>query len=409
MRHIGPIGPIGLAACPQNSWTPAIPGLPHHRFSFPLIFRSLPSILCPIMGRGLACLGCLLFLATRAFSFDWQLIKEEGRDYIPLTDVARFYGFTKADYFNNALILSNPNLRLQTADGSRELYLNGLKFILFFPILRAENQLLISRMDLSKIVEPVLRPARIQSPPVTTVVLDPGHGGVDQGAQSLFSREKDASLDVALRARELLSKAGFSVRLTRASDVFIPLELRATFASHQTNALFVSIHFNAGLNPDANGVETYCLAPQGVPSTNNPFLTFVDFQPAPGNSRDPENIALATAMHGALVVRTGAFDRGIKRARFVVLRDIAIPAVLIEGGFLTNLQDAARIASANYRQLLAQAILQGVLTYNRALQRASPGPLMVQHPAFLSHPPVKDSAAIWDPLRSDLGVVREPR
>ncbi len=98
----------------------------------------------------------------------------------------------------------------------------------------------------------------------------------------------------------------------------------------------MSVHFNAGAREDAGGVETYSLAPRGVPSTNNANLSLADFQPCIGNIRDPENIALATAMHAALITRLGGSDRGIKRARFIVLRDCNIPGVLIEGGFLTN-------------------------------------------------------------------------
>ena len=131
----------------------------------------------------------------------------------------------------------------------------------------------------------------------------------------------------------------------------------------------MSVHFNAGAREEAGGLETYSLAPRGVPSTNSLNLTLVDFQPCIGNVRDPENIALATAMHAALITRVGGSDRGIKRARFIVLRDVDIPGVLIEGGFLTNPQDRLRIATPIYRQLLAQAILQGILSYNRAMNR----------------------------------------
>jgi N-acetylmuramoyl-L-alanine amidase len=277
-----------------------------------------------------------------------------------------------------------------------------LKFILNFPMIRVEDKILISRMDLSKLVEPVLRPAKIQTQPVTTVVLDAGHGGYDQGARSLLGNEKDFALDVVLRARALLTSSGFNVKLTRASDIYIPLELRAMFASHQTNAVFVSVHFNWGLFPDAAGIETYCLAPRGVPSTNNPMLELTDFQPAMGNVSDAENIALATAMHGSLITRLGAPDRGIKRARFVVLRDITIPGVLIEGGFLTNPEDCVRVANPTYRQLMAQAIYQGVLTYNRAVERGRSSPETL---AQRTQPPKQTrdqaSASIWDPLRSN--------
>jgi N-acetylmuramoyl-L-alanine amidase len=258
-------------------------------------------------------------------------------------------------------------------------------------------------MDLSKLVEPVLRPAKIAANPVRTVVLDAGHGGFDQGAQSLLGNEKDFALDVVKRARDLLLKAGFNVRLTRSADVFIPLEDRAAFANRQSNAVFVSVHFNAGAREEAGGLETYSLAPRGVPSTNSLNLTLADLRPCVGNVRDPENIALATAMHAALITRVGGNDRGIKRARFIVLRDINLPGVLIEGGFLTNPQDRVRIAAPIYRQLLAQAILQGMLSYNRALNRGgATEQIMVRRGAATQTETTDSGAPIWDPLRPNV-------
>lgn len=354
------------------------------------------------MRRRVLCVGLLLLAGGRLFAFDWTLIKQDGRDYIPVTDIARFYSFTQVNYSDDNVSLSGSTLRMQGSVGSRDLYLNGLKFILNFPMTRVEDKILVSRMDLSKLVEPVLRPAKIQTAPVTTIVLDPGHGGFDQGARSLLGNEKDFALDVVLRARALLTSAGFTVKLTRAADIYIPLELRAMFASHQSNAVFVSVHFNWSLFPDAAGIETYCVAPRGVPSTNSLFLELMDFQPAMGNACDPENIALATAMHGSLITRLGAPDRGIKRARFVVLRDITIPGVLLEGGFLTNPQDCARIANPTYRQLMAQAIYQGILTYNRAVERGLSSPeTMAQRTRPANQTRDQANASIWDPLRSN--------
>ena len=120
--------------------------------------------------------------------------------------------------------------------------------------------------------------------------------------------EKDFVLDPVERARDLLTKAGFNVRLTRSADVFVPLEDRAAFANRQSNAVFVSVHFNAGA-PDAGGVETYSMAPRGVPSTNSANLSLADFQACVGNIRDPENIALATAIHAALITKLGVTRR----------------------------------------------------------------------------------------------------
>lgn len=355
---------------------------------------------------GLALLIFFSFMC-QVLAFDWTLIKYDKRDYIPITDIVNFYRFTQADYSDDAVNLSGATVRMQGKLNSRELYLNSLKFILSYPVIKVDNKLLISRMDLSKLVEPVLRPARI--PTVRTIILDAGHGGSDQGAKSMLGNEKDFALDVVMRARNLLARAGYIVRLTRSADVFIPLEARANFASHQTNSIFISVHFNAGARKDAAGIETYCLAPRGVPATNDHFPSLSDFRPCIGNVRDPENIALTTAMHSALITRTSAPDRGIKRARFMVLRNNNIPSVLVEGGFLTAATERKRIASSAYRQLIAQAILQGVQSYNHAAQRENTDQRVVKwaKPEVASVTPGSNSA-VWDPIKSNIYALPDP-
>ena len=288
-----------------------------------------------------------LLLATRAFAVgDWTLLKYEGRDYVPLANVGTFYELGALQQSGNNLILHTANRSLRGQVGSPEFYINNLKFILSYPVADIGGQPAISRMDLTKLLEPVMRPSRIPSTKIDTILLDPGHGGQDSGAASLFGTEKSYTLDVALRARDLLRAAGFRVYMTRSSDRFVPLEERAAMASRLPNALFISIHFNASGN-GATGVETFTLAPRGVPSMANDGPALSDFVPCAGNIRDAENIALACATHATLVCNSAMFDRGIKRARFVVLRESATPGVLIEGGFLSNPNDARRIATAS--------------------------------------------------------------
>jgi N-acetylmuramoyl-L-alanine amidase len=147
--------------------------------------------------------------------------------------------------------------------------------------------------------------------------------------------------------------------------VFVPLEERARIANKLDNALFISVHFNSG--GAGTGLETYTLAPRGVPSMMADGPRISDLDLCRGNVRDAENMALATATHASLVVRSKMYDRGIKRARFVVIRDITIPGVLIEGGFLSNTYDAKLIATPEYRQQMASCILQAVQNYRRAV------------------------------------------
>ena len=143
------------------------------------------------------------------------------------------------------------------------------------------------------------------------------------------------------------------------------LNERTRIANLYENALFVSVHFNSG--GAGTGLETYTLAPRGVPSMMADGPRVADLNPCPGNVTDAENMALATATHASLVVKSRMYDRGIKRARFVVIRDITIPGVLIEGGFLSNNFDARLIATPEYRQQMATSILQAVQNYRRAV------------------------------------------
>jgi N-acetylmuramoyl-L-alanine amidase len=292
---------------------------------------------------------------------------------------------------SNNLLLGKPGRSLRGAVGSSELYINNLKFILSYPIADSTQGPIISRMDLTKLIEPVLRPSKIKgAEKIDTIVLDAGHGGHDNGATCPWGNEKTFALDVVLRTKSVLQSLGFKVFLTRNSDYFVPLEDRVRFANRFDNALFISVHFNSG-GASATGVETYTLAPRGVPSmmADGPLVS--DFAGCRGNSHDSENTALATATHAAIVSRSQLYDRGIKRARFVVIRDIQIPGVLIEGGFVTNPGDSRKIASTQYRQNMAYAISTAVTNYRNAVGTQAAPPLVAGRSVSIRDP---DPAAI---------------
>jgi N-acetylmuramoyl-L-alanine amidase len=337
-------------------------------------------------------IGIILLLAC--FSFDasaaeWKLIKHGGRDYVSAENVAGFYGLGGLTRAANDFTMASGRRSLRGQVGSAEFYINNLKFILSYPVAEHEGQPIISRMDLTKLIEPVMRPSRISGvEQVRTVILDPGHGGADCGARSRWGSEKRFTLDVAVRAKEELKKEGLRVYMTRTTDEFVSLYDRVKFANRFPNALFVSIHFNSG-GAHATGLETYTLAPRGVPSMAADGPRITDLEPCPGHANDPENMALATATHAAMVAHSGLYDRGIKRARFVVIRDITIPGVLIEGGFLSSPLDSRRIATASYRQGLATWIAAAVRNYRRAIA----GPEVV---------PGKSAVALRDPLPGEI-------
>ena len=320
------------------------------------------STLEPRMGRPAYRLFIVIFLfCAAARAGDWTVIKSGGRDYVTLRNVADFYELGDYRRVSNTLTLGTPTRSLLGTVGSNEFYINNLKFILSYPIEQVNGQAIISRMDLTKVIEPVLRPSRIRDAAVIdSVVLDPGHGGYDNGAMSVWGCEKNYALDVAWRTKALLEAVGLRVYMTRTRDEFVPLEERVRFANAHPRALFIAIHFNSG-GPDANGIETYTLAPRGVPSmaADGPMLS--DLRPCAGNVCDAENMALACATHASL-----------KRARFVVIRDIDIPGVLVEGGFLSNPGDARLIATPLYRQEEAQCIAIAVRNYRNAVNYAPP-------------------------------------
>lgn len=272
---------------------------------------------------------------------------------------------------SKTIALDSGTMQIEVTVGLREANINGVKHWLAFPVVLHEGQVLVSRLDLSKIIEPSLRPELIDGmTPVTTVVLDPGHGGHDRGAASKFGFEKDFALDVALRARKLLESEGYKVVMTRATDVFIPLEQRPAVANNIPNSIFVSIHFNSSSsNADARGFEIFSIAPRGAPSTNDGGPKERDLREEPGNSVDMPSGALAGSVFHALLGHVPMVDRGVKHARFAVLRLCTQPAVLIECGFVSNNAESTLISSSAWRSHVAEAIVDGVANYRVLAER----------------------------------------
>jgi N-acetylmuramoyl-L-alanine amidase len=206
------------------------------------------------------------------------------------------------------------------------------------------------------------------------VVLDPGHGGQDSGTMKAGILEKELALDVAHRAERLLQLAGIATLLTRTNDTYVSLAGRAAIANDQDNCIFVSIHFDDATRPAATGVETYYAAHQ-IPSDPLrvfswlPFLQRASFEPPNTESQN-----LASLIQEALVRHTQAVDRGIRPQQFFVIANVRHPAVLVEGGFLTNTQEMNKLATGDYREQIAAAISDGVVRYQEVLreQRTPP-------------------------------------
>jgi N-acetylmuramoyl-L-alanine amidase len=228
-----------------------------------------------------------------------------------------------------------------------------------------DNQIFVNALDLKKTVQPLLNAGGIcQVKTNRAIVIDPGHGGENAGAKSILGNhyEKDFTLDWARRLAPLLSAKGWQVALTRGNDSDLALSNRVAIAEEHKADLFVSLHFNsAAPNEEQAGLETYCLTPSGMPSSltrgfeDNSALAF------PNNSYDAQNLQLACAVHRALLQVNGNHDRGVRRARFPgVLRGQQRPAILVEGGYLSNRREARLISEPAYRQKLAEAVAKGI-------------------------------------------------
>ena len=170
-----------------------------------------------------------------------------------------------------------------------------------------------------------------------TIVIDAGHGGHDNGGQWGLVYEKHLALDTAYRLESKLKALGYNTVMTRRSDYFISLPQRVSTGNSCRNAIFVSIHYNYTWKQDVSGLETFYYSSQGK--------------------------TLADYVHSSLIRRTRTVDRKVKYARFYVIRNSSIPAILVEGGFVSNLPERNRMKSGWFRESIAQGITDGIQRY----------------------------------------------
>ncbi|MCU0770295.1 MAG: N-acetylmuramoyl-L-alanine amidase [Verrucomicrobia bacterium] len=243
--------------------------------------------------------------------------------------------------------------------GTQQARFEGMSLLLGFEPCVFGGEPCLHALDVERNLAPLMLAPPFNPSRYRLLVIDPGHGGGNTGTRSAQGDlEKDYTLDWALRLRPLLEAAGWTVVLTRTNDTELTLLERVALADAAGADLFISLHFNAsGAGNHQAGLETYCLTPQGMPSSltrgfeDDPNIEY------PNNTFDTENLQLAVRIHQALLAVNGGEDRGVRRARFMgVLRGQDRPAVLVEGGFLSNPQEAARIADPGFRQELAEAL-----------------------------------------------------
>ncbi|MBU1694532.1 MAG: N-acetylmuramoyl-L-alanine amidase [Verrucomicrobia bacterium] len=325
---------------------------------------------------GLVAGGGGLAASTAADPGPLRVITAGRERYVTLRDFASAYGFSLHGPSNRIIELGSQWTRIRFETNSRQVRYNGLLLWLHAPVVTVQKHWAITEADARKVLEPLLRKNALLRPQrARVVVLDPGHGGQDRGARGKRGvEEKGIVLDIAKRARTHLANAGLKVYLTRDTDRFIELEDRAARAAAWGADLFVSIHLNAAAASSARGIETYVLAVPGYPPTAAAAGSKLERLVFPGNRNDSINTILGYYLHKALMDKIGGTDRGLRRARFVVLKRSTRPAVLVECGFLSNGTEESLMLNALHREALALAIAKGILDYASAIRAAQAAP-----------------------------------
>lgn len=180
------------------------------------------------------------------------------------------------------------------------------------------------------------------------IMIDPGHGGHDIGTQSISKpryQEKSLNLVTAKFVRDFLQQLGYQVLMTREKDVFVSLEKRANIANEKQPAIFVSIHYNSAPSAEAQGVEVFY------------------YQYSEQKNRIVQSKKLAQAVLKNILAETEAKSRGVKHGNFLVIRNTTMPAILVEGGFVTNEAELQKLKDPTYLKKMAWGIVQGIEEY----------------------------------------------
>ena len=301
-------------------------------------------------------------------------IHEGKRDtYVRLRDVSSFHSADFTKEADGTLRMLRETGDLTIPKNGRRVNIDGITVWLHSPVELLKRKYSITETDYRSVVQPILDPTQfLRGRGALTVLLDPGHGGEDSGAQGLGVDEKDLVLQVAHDVRQELVQHGFKVLMTREFDRFIPLGERSKLARTLGADFMVSLHANSAGNKTARGVETYVVTARGYASTTSPVKDGPD-RAAPGylgNDVAGASAVLGYALHRHVIKASGAHDRGLRHARFLVLRDTACPSALVEMGFLSNPEEVARMKTEEYMALVVDGLVQGVRAYAEQVKDA---------------------------------------
>ncbi len=308
---------------------------------------------------------CCLF--TDAFAFKIRFTWYKNNKYVYLSDVAKYYGMklrTNKMYCK----LSSRYTNIKFHYKSKEMYINGHKILLSMPAIYNKGNPAICEKDFLLLLDPIVRKETLKRHKLTTVIIDPGHGGKDNGAAGKYYKEKDIVYSIALKLKSILKSNGFKVVLTRDKYSFIPLKSRPAVSVKYDGDIFISIHCNSvgGNLSRVKGVETFIYTPIGTSSTNGGSPVS---KKQYGNIHDKNNARLGHEIQKNIInsKKYKITDRGLKHSRFAVLKYSSVPSVLVETGFISNPAEERLLGSSRYQNEIALSIARGIISYRNAM------------------------------------------
>ncbi len=317
----------------------------------------------------------LLLCAGMGFAAGTALVPPQkfsilGKEYIRIDQWARANGYQWKWVSKNDASVWNNSWRMQLAADSKRMTLNGVTVWLSEAVRNQRSVPCVAVTDFTTAIQPILFPPKNRpGMRIRHICIDPGHGGKDPGNREGREQEKKYTLLLAQELGMQLRQAGFTVSYTRTGDTFIDLPVRPDLARKRGADLLVSLHFNSApyTSSQIGGVEVFCMTPARTSSTNarGEGSNSGGYE---GNVNNVKNMTLAYHIHKAVLRSTSLEDRGVKRARFQVLREATMPAVLVEAGFMSNPAEAKKIYSAAWRKQLAQSIVSGINSYRNIVE-----------------------------------------
>lgn len=310
---------------------------------------------------------------------NWHVREVDGVEYLPLEDLRSFYKLMPLQPKGRKVVgqrmLGNGEVTLVFGPAPQELRIQERLFLLSHAVLEdVSGDLLVSKLDVLQVIEPVLRPTYIANrSAVRTVVIDPGHGGHDAGTVTPYVREADAALVVALKLGAELRNRGYEVVYTQEQNLYVSPQGRVDKANAAPAAIFVSLHLNSGRS-DVKGSQVY---------TINPLRK--GEKPLDGHAYSQSSIALALALQSCLVEKVGTEDGGVRRAHYSPLNSLRCPGVIVEMGYATNPEEGTRLSTEEYQIKLAGALADGVDAFARVMNPATN--LQVQKAPVVETPP----------------------